>query len=114
MMAVRHSIDHTRGEVFNLGGGTERAVSVMEMLHTIEHKVRKPLRLKYSRIRPGDQPLYIADTSKLEQMTGWHAHRSIVQILDEIHQFWRQNHDNITPFPAASLEAAPAFHMEAA
>lgn len=114
MMAVRRSIERTRGEVFNLGGGMERAVSVMEMLHTIERKIRKPLRLKYSRIRPGDQPLYIADTSKLEQMTGWHAHRSIVQILDEIHQFWRQNHDNITPFPTASLEAAAALHMEVA
>jgi CDP-paratose 2-epimerase len=114
MMAVRREIDCTRGQVFNLGGGMERAVSVMEMLHAIQQKVRKPLRLRYSRIRPGDQPLYIANTAKIEQMTGWRARRSILQILDEIHQFWQQNHDNITPFPAAKLEPAATLHMEVA
>ena len=114
MMAARHSVDRTRGQVFNLGGGMERAVSVVEMLRTIERKTGKPLRLCHSKVRPGDQPLYIANTSKLEQYTGWHAHRSIAQVLDGIYQFWLQNSDAITPSRAARLEVQPALNMEVA
>lgn len=113
MMTARRDIDHTRGQVFNLGGGMERAVSVIEMLRTIERKTAKPLRLCHSRVRPGDQPLYIANTSKLEQYTGWRAHRSIAQVLDAIYQFWLRNHDTIAP-SAARLEVHPALNMEVA
>ena len=113
MMVARRDIDHTRGQVFNLGGGMERAVSVIEMLRTIERKTAKPLRLCHSRVRPGDQPLYIANTSKLEQYTGWRAHRSIAQVLDAIYQFWLRNHDTIAP-SAARLEVQPALNMEVA
>lgn len=114
MLAVRRSIDRTRGQVFNLGGGMERAVSVMEMLHAIEQKTGKPLRLRYSRVRPGDQPLYIANTAKLEQYTGWHARRSILQVLDAISQFWQNNHDNLATFPTTRIEAVEALNMEVA
>lgn len=113
MLAARRTIDRTRGQVFNLGGGMERAVSVMEMLRAIEQRTGKPLRLRYSRVRPGDQPLYIANTSKLEQYTGWHARRSILQVLDDIGDFWLQNHANITPFPAR-VEAATPLNVEVA
>lgn len=114
MMAVRRDIDRTRGQVFNLGGGMERAVSVIEMLRTIERKTGRPLRLCHSRVRPGDQPLYIANTSKLEQYTGWRAHRSIAQILESIYQFWLRNHDTLAPSAASRLEVQPALNMEVA
>jgi CDP-paratose 2-epimerase len=114
MMAARRAIDRTRGQVFNLGGGMERAVSVIEMLRTIERKTGNPLRLCHSKVRPGDQPLYIASTAKLEQFTGWHAHRSIAQVLDSIYQFWLCNYDSIAPFSATRLEVPAALNMEVA
>ncbi|HEX5236788.1 MAG TPA: GDP-mannose 4,6-dehydratase [Silvibacterium sp.] len=114
MIATRRSIERTRGQVFNLGGGMERAVSVVEMLHAIEHKTGKKLRLRYSAVRPGDQPLYISNTSKLEQMADWRARRSIAQILDAIQQFWLTNHDNLATFPSPRLEPAAALKMEVA
>jgi CDP-paratose 2-epimerase len=91
MMAVRACQQVARGEVFNLGGGLERTVSVIEMLRECERRARRPLRLKYTDVRPGDQPLYISDTSKLEAMTGWKARRSVSDILDAIENFWRGN-----------------------
>ena len=36
MLAVRRNMDRTRGQIYNLGGGQERAVSIIEMLHAIE------------------------------------------------------------------------------
>ena len=71
MAAVReHDRHHARSDL-QLGGGMERAVSVVEMLEMIERETGKPLHLDYSEVRPGDQPLYISDTAKLRQHTGW-------------------------------------------
>ena len=91
MLAARKSSDRTRGEIYNIGGGLERAVSVIEMLHEIERITGGRLQLEYSDVRPGDQPLYISDTSKLTTHSGWHARRSVTEILKDIHTFWCKN-----------------------
>ncbi len=54
MIAVRNNINRAGGQVFNLGGGLERAISVIEMLKGIENKTKRPLHLRYSEVRPGD------------------------------------------------------------
>ncbi len=95
MSAVRRRAAVTQGEIYNLGGGLRRAVSVLEMLQCIEEKTAYPPRLKYSAVRPGDQPLYISDTRKLEHHTGWRAALSIDRILEDIDSFWRANHEGI-------------------
>jgi len=96
MMAARAQRKQVRGEVFNLGGGMARTVSVIEMLRECERRTRLPLYLNYTAVRPGDQPLYISDTTRLEKMTGWKARRSLDDILDDIAGFWQENQQRIT------------------
>ena len=91
MMAAREHRRTTRGQIYNLGGGMGRSVSVLEMLRSIEKQLGRPLNVRYARVRPGDQPLYISDTGKLERDTGWRAHRSLADILNNIHEFWTEN-----------------------
>ncbi len=105
MMAARACRDRTRGEVFNLGGGMERTISVLEMLRECERRSEYPLHLSYTDTRPGDQPLYISDTSKLERLTGWKPQRSLQDIVDSIESFWRSNRDRI----AAETNFRPSF-----
>jgi CDP-paratose 2-epimerase len=109
MMAARAARVRTRGQVFNLGGGMSRAVSVIELLHECERRTGMPLHLEYTEVRPGDQPLYITDTHKIESHTGWNARRSIEDILEDIEQFWHQHRTAI-----AGDGAAPAEFNEAA
>jgi len=110
MTAVRAHRDYTRGQVFNLGGGLARTASVIEMLRACECRSGRPLHLIYSDVRPGDQPLYVSDTSKLEAMTGWKPSRSLDDILTSIEDFWRENQAAISngSSPAPS-RCAPAF-----
>jgi CDP-paratose 2-epimerase len=103
MTAAREAIDRTRGQVFNLGGGLERSVSVIEMLKLIERKTGHPLHLQYREVRPGDQPLYISDTSKLQRYTQWTPRRTMADILQEIHDFWNENRGKIAVAPAAEV-----------
>jgi CDP-paratose 2-epimerase len=97
MMAAREVRERTRGEVFNLGGGMERAVSVKEMLHMCERRAGRTARLQHAMVRPGDQPLYITDTAKLQALTGWTPRRDIDDILDAIETFWQEE---LQPRPA--------------
>jgi CDP-paratose 2-epimerase len=92
MGLARRNYLRTRGQVYNLGGGLDRSISVIELLRKIEHKTRRRLNLDYSSARPGDQPWYVADTSKLENDTGWRPRRSLEQVLDSIHGFWKETH----------------------
>jgi CDP-paratose 2-epimerase len=90
MMKVRERIAVSRGQIYNLGGGPQRAFSVMEMLDEIEKVTGKTVLLNHHDVRPGDQPLYISDTSKLERHTGWRARKDVSTILADIQNFWRE------------------------
>jgi CDP-paratose 2-epimerase len=103
MAAARNTIERTRGQVFNLGGGLERSVSVIEMLKHIEQRTGHPLRLQYREIRPGDQPLYISNTSKLQQHANWKPRRTVSEILEAIHDFWSENRGTIDLEPVAEV-----------
>ncbi len=108
MQAVRGQREQTRGHIFNLGGGLERAASVIEMLNHISGMTGHRLNLNYRQVRPGDQPLYIADTAKLTQFTGWRPRRSLSDTLNSILEFWNENHAKV------HAEMTPALEEEVA
>ena len=113
MQAAYAHREVTRGHVFNLGGGMERAASVIEMLTEISRLAAIDLNLRYSKMRPGDQALYIADTAKLSGATGWKPRRNLSETLESILDFWCQNHAKVHPGVAAESHA-PALQGELA
>ncbi len=115
IVAVRSVIQSTRGNIFNLGGGIQRSVSITEMLNAIQrHTGRIPHRL-FCDVRPGDQPLYISDTRKLEQFTGWQARRSLIDTVEAILQFWMRNQERIRRhWPNDAFHPARAREVEVA
>lgn len=115
MIEVHAAIDRTRGQVFNVGGGMKRAASVIEMLDQIQQQTGKPPRRHFCDVRPGDQPLYISDTAKLEKLTGWRARRSLADTLGAIQQFWLHNREKIErPLAVSTRHRAEAAEMEVA
>ncbi len=91
MLQARAAQHRTAGEIYNLGGGQERAVSVIEMLNAVSEETGIQPVLRYDGTRPGDQPFYISDTSKLSAHTGWRAKHSCMETLRAIHGFWAAN-----------------------
>src|SRR5581483_111061 len=45
----------TAGQVYNIGGGTGNAISLLELLSAVESLLRVRVRYKFSSVRPGDQ-----------------------------------------------------------
>ena len=68
--AIRQ-IDKVSSQVFNVGGGVDNTVSIIECLNLIKQKVHIPFEITHSGIRAGDQPIFISDNRKAEKLLGW-------------------------------------------
>lgn len=70
LLAQQH-MDQIAGEAFNIGGGPQNTVSLLEILDLIEEKSGKKLNPSFENWRTGDQHYYVSDTSKFQKITGW-------------------------------------------
>ena len=69
--AIAH-IDVTAGQVYNVGGGPARAMSVWaEFGPILERLIGHPIPVSGDDWRPGDQPIYISDIRKAGRELGW-------------------------------------------
>jgi CDP-paratose 2-epimerase len=65
------NIDKLRGQVFNIGGGPENAVSLLQVLEMIGKNSGAAYEIEFSDWRTGDQRYYVSDTRRFEAATGW-------------------------------------------
>jgi GDP-4-dehydro-6-deoxy-D-mannose reductase len=77
------------GEVYNLGSG--RGTRLADALEILKQSARTPITVFVdpARVRPVDQPLLVADPSKLRAATGWEPRFTIAQTLADMLQHWR-------------------------
>lgn len=78
------------GEVYNLG--SERAVSIQQLLDLMVSKSRIPMRVEINPalFRPVDVPRIEADCSKFRSLTGWRAEIPLEQTVVDILKWWRE------------------------
>ena len=74
------------GEVYNLGGGRENSVSILEAFELIERLTGRKTRWKYiETCRMGDHVCYITDLRKLKNhFPRWRVTRSLEDIFQEM------------------------------
>ena len=101
--AVRAALPTTAGQIYNVGGGLENAVSLIELMEMIEKLTGSPLEYVRDQRRPGDQLIYVSDCSKLARDTGWRPEIRVPETLNRIHSWWKHNREL---FPATEPETA--------
>ncbi|MGD0434923.1 MAG: NAD-dependent epimerase/dehydratase family protein [Bryobacteraceae bacterium] len=74
-----------RGEVYNLGGGRENSLSILETIQALNQR-GLPLRYGYDeRNRTGDHICYITDLGKVRaHFPGWTIEYNVAAILDQM------------------------------
>lgn len=66
------NIDRTAGQVYNIGGGPERTLSVWtEARPLLEKLAGHSIEARYGDWRPGDQRIYVSDISRAREHFGW-------------------------------------------
>jgi len=91
--SVRSLLPQTAGQIYNVGGGPENAISLLELMDEIEGLTGERIRYTRSERRPGDQQIYISDYSKLALHTGWKPRSSVRQTLSAIYAFWQEQRE---------------------
>ena len=91
--AARHLPASPDGRIYNIGGGPQNSVSLLELMSQVEHLTGKKISAQSDQARPGDQLYYVTDSSAFQRDTGWKPELSPQQTLERIYTFWKKNRD---------------------
>ena len=81
------NIKKVRGQVFNIGGGTENSLSLLQSISIIEELISKKVKLSFSEIRPGDQKIFISNNTKVTNFLGWQPSIDFHEGIKKLHHW---------------------------
>jgi len=70
LAALTH-VDRARGQAFNIGGGADNSLSLLELLAMLERITGTPLNYTRLPVRESDQRVFIADIAKAQRLLEW-------------------------------------------
>lgn len=70
MAAVEH-IDRAKGQAFNVGGGIENSLSLLELFVLLEQIANVKLSYTKLPVRESDQRVFVSDLAKAKQLLNW-------------------------------------------
>ena len=83
------------GEVYNMGGGRENSISLLESFKIIEEITGKPMKYILKPKREGDHKVYISNLEKFKSHYKWSIEITLNQIFRDIHNWILQNQTEV-------------------
>ena len=83
--------DALRGAVFNLGGGPEHTLSLLELVGMLEQLTGRPLHPRFADWRPGDQPVFVADITRARETLGWQPRVDVRTGVQRLYAWVKEN-----------------------
>ncbi len=77
--------------VFNIGGGIQNAISLLEFLKLLKEETGKETKVIFSNWRLSDQKVYISDISNIKNKLGWHPKIDIKKGVRRLISWVRNN-----------------------
>lgn len=72
------------GQAFNIGGGPEASLSLLELFAVLEREYGFPMKYTAGPRRAGDQTVFIADTRKAAKYLGWKPSVGVAEGMEEL------------------------------
>jgi CDP-paratose 2-epimerase len=85
MLTAIANIDGLSGQAFNMGGGPDSTISLLELLEEVEQLCGSPPQANFGAWRVGDQRWYVSDTQRFTRATGWTPRVKIAEGLRSLH-----------------------------
>jgi CDP-paratose 2-epimerase len=93
-----------QGGIYNIGGGPENTVSVLELVYQLEARLGTKVAMAFAEPRPGDQRIFVSDVRKLKWDLGWKPEISPDFGVETLVQWAHEHMDVLQPV----LYAEPA------
>lgn len=91
MLLSHQHIDRLSGQAFNIGGGPENSVSLLELLEFIGTLTGQMPNYRLSDWRRGDQKYYVSNTQHFRELTGWAPKTSIQDGVNALYRWLKDN-----------------------
>lgn len=91
-------IDTVSGQAFNIGGGPENTLSLLEFLTFLKTDLGMSVEYSFGETRPGDQPIFVSDNSKFTAATGWKPIVGTKEGIGNLLSWLEENKDSLKEF----------------
>lgn len=90
------NIDTHNGNIYNLGGGRENSISLLEMTTLCEKITGNKITINQeTKERPNDIRIYLTDCSKFQELSGWKCEKNIEKTFKEIYNWIVENKNEL-------------------
>lgn len=104
--AIAH-IDRTSGQAYNIGGGPDNTLSLLELVDVLTRRFGVKPSFGFDEWRPGDQLVYVSDIDKAHRDFGWTPQIGVVDGIDRLVDWLTDNAHLFTALePMAASGAA--------
>ena len=83
-------LDTVAGEAFNVGGGMQNSLSLLELLTYLGNELGQELTFHKAEPRARDQKIFVADNAKVTRMVGWSPRVTYAEGLSETLEWQRE------------------------
>jgi CDP-paratose 2-epimerase len=91
MLAATKNIKAVAGKAFNIGGGPDNAVSLLEVIGRLAELSGVEPAIRHGPRRPGDQAYYVSDIRRFSKATGWAPQVSTQQGIPRLFHWILEN-----------------------
>jgi len=95
MLLAHEHMDHIAGEAFNMGGGPENTVSLLEVLDLIRELNSGEYTIRFEPWRAADQRYYVSNTAKFRNATGWEPHIKVREGVRRLYQWLESQSEQV-------------------
>jgi CDP-paratose 2-epimerase len=106
LLLASKNADELAGRAFNIGGGTERTISLLQLVDLIEELEGEAPRLRFEDWRVGDQKYYVSDIRAFSSATAWRPRVTVREGVARLYR-WLRNTAR-TPVATETLEQGVA------
>ena len=102
-------VDRIRGQVFNIGGGMARSLSMREATELVRNKMGCSVpATTVPEPRKVDQCIYVSDSRKAQRLLGWTPRIGIDEGFDQVIAWVRENEDALRALYSAAPQSVAA------
>lgn len=93
-LLARDQMDKISGTAFNMGGGVNNTVSLLELVELIGSISGRKPEVKFDGWRPSDQKYYVSNFSRYSLATGWAPEVDTTEGIKRLYNWLKENADN--------------------
>ncbi len=99
------NIATTTGRAYNIGGGPQNTLSLLELVDMLDRSFGRKLGCSFEDWRPGDQPVFVSDISRAKADFGWQPRVSVEEGVGRLLAWIKTNESLFAPAELIAVAA---------